>query len=267
LLAQPETLHEDMTVDSVLRGELALAQPRHGYRFNVDALLVAHFALTHVPREPEVVVDLGAGCGVIGLLLARRWPACRVVLVELQPELARLAERNVVRNGLASRVHVVCGDLERADSWRCSQQGPVLAISNPPFFPMSSGRLSPNPMVARAKHEVSCTLSGLVAACDKGLRPGDMLVLIHDARRRNDLVGFLEAAGLRVGRVRMVAPFPHSDPHRVLLSVERLEDNGLARPGWVEEPILVVHERPQVYSAELAAMLGDGPETSRGTRT
>lgn len=257
MFAEPETLHEDVTVDSVLRGELALAQPRLGYRFNVDALLVAHFASTQVIRKPDVVVDLGAGCGVIGLLLARRWPTCRALLVELQPELARLAERNADRNGLASRVHVVCGDLEQADEWRCNQQGPVLIVSNPPFFPISSGRLSPNPMVARAKHEISCTMSGLVDACDEGLRPGDMLVLIHDARRQEELEGLLQAASLLVRRTRMVAPFPNSAPHRVLLSVERAKGDRFVRPARVEEPMLVVHERPQVYSAELIAMLGE----------
>lgn len=256
MLAEPERLPEDVTVDSVLRGELALTQPRLGYRFNVDALLVAHFALTHVTRKPDVVVDLGAGCGVIGLLLARRWSTCRALLVELQPELARLAQRNATGNGLASRVHVVCGDLEQADAWRCNQQGPVLVISNPPFFPISSGRLSPNPMVARAKHEISCTMAGLVDACDEGLRPGDMLVLIHDARRLAELEALLEAAGLAVRRTRMVAPFPNSAPHRVLLSVERIKDDRFARPVRVEEPVLVVHARPQVYSAELISMLG-----------
>ena len=55
------------TIDSFLNGKLQIIQSRQGYRFSVDALLLAEFVSV---RSEDVVVDLGAGCGIISLFLA-----------------------------------------------------------------------------------------------------------------------------------------------------------------------------------------------------
>src|SRR5437016_1205479 len=105
---------EDVTVDAVCRGEVIVVQPRRGYRFSIDALLLAHFAAEAAQTlKPAArhAIDLCAGCGVVGLLLARRLPGCELDLVELQPELARLASEGARRSGLGERVRVHSLDL------------------------------------------------------------------------------------------------------------------------------------------------------------
>ena len=57
--------------DTLFSGRLICRQPEHGYRFSVDAVLAAHFA---GPAATDRVLDLGCGCGVIGLILAHRCP-------------------------------------------------------------------------------------------------------------------------------------------------------------------------------------------------
>ena len=75
----------ETSVDSIGRGALELEQPREGYRFNIDPVILADFAAARAV-SPERIVDLGAGVGIVGLLLALRFPAARVLLVELQLE-------------------------------------------------------------------------------------------------------------------------------------------------------------------------------------
>jgi tRNA1Val (adenine37-N6)-methyltransferase len=255
-----------LTDDAILRGALRLLQPRRGYRFNLDALLLAHFAAAALPEPPTLLIDLGAGCGVVGLLLARRWTRCRARLIERQAALAQLAAQNVTRNGLAARVRVFSGDLRRVALWRPrATTRRVLVVCNPPFFSLARGRCSPNRTVAEAKHELTCTLAELLDASARGLRPGDTLALIHLATRREELLRLLGEHGLAPQRQRLVLPAPGREATRVLLLARRLADRarceGAAKTvpcaGSIEDPPLVVHCAPGVYSVELRQLLGD----------
>src|SRR5258708_11852821 len=91
----------DLTQDAVLGGALRLRQPRRGHRIGHDAILLAAACPAH---SGEQVVELGAGVGAAGLALARREPDIRVMLVEIDPDLAALAAANAELNGLAARV-------------------------------------------------------------------------------------------------------------------------------------------------------------------
>jgi tRNA1Val (adenine37-N6)-methyltransferase len=238
------------TVDSIRRGELLLEQPRSGYRFSVDPVLLADFVERALPAPPGCLVDLGAGVGVVGLLLARRWPSTRVLLVELQPELAFLADGNVRRNGLQERVEVRCLDLREAARWR--DFGGELAVCNPPFYKVGSGRSSPSPQVSLAKHELCCSAGELVHAAVAGLKPGGALALVHAAEREVELGDELRRAGLALHTLRRVCPLPGREPTRVLL----LGVPGAAA-GPRELPALHLEERPGQPSEEARRLLGD----------
>src|SRR6185312_5067615 len=98
------------TQDALLGGRVRLLQPARGYRVAVDAVLLA--AAT-APAAGETVLDLGAGVGAVGLCLAARLANCRVVGIELQPDLAALAGRNASANGMADRVRTIVHDIAR----------------------------------------------------------------------------------------------------------------------------------------------------------
>ena len=243
------------TLDTVCRGLLALEQPRRGYRFDLDPLLLAQFCLGRV-QAPEAVVDLGAGCGVVGLLLGRHWPRCAVHLVELQAELADLGRENAARNALAERAVVHHADLRSWGAWPRPPRRPVLVVSNPPYFPTASGRVSADPQVAMARHELRCTLEELVATVARNVAPGDLLALIHLATRRESLLAALGDAFV-VRRVRDVHPLPGRPRHRVLVLAERRGAEGSPPDGEVArvDPPLVVAEAVGRFSEELRDLL------------
>src|SRR5690242_21787994 len=93
----------DLTDDAALGGRLRLRQPARGHRFGHDAILLAAACPA---QHGEIAVDLGAGVGAAGLALVLRVAGLTMHLVELDPELARLAADNAARNDLASRVPV-----------------------------------------------------------------------------------------------------------------------------------------------------------------
>src|SRR6266498_6081886 len=81
----------DETVDALFNGQIALYQSRAGYRFSLDALLLAHFVTI---KQREKIVDLGTGNGVVALVLAYLHPSVTMTGVELQAKMAERARRD-----------------------------------------------------------------------------------------------------------------------------------------------------------------------------
>ncbi len=88
-------LMNSYTTDTFFNGKIRITQDRTGYRFSIDAVLLAYFA---DPRSGNKVLDLGTGCGIIPLILAYRQPNIAIYGVEVQTELAELAVSNVREN-------------------------------------------------------------------------------------------------------------------------------------------------------------------------
>jgi tRNA1Val (adenine37-N6)-methyltransferase len=95
------------TTDSILNGALTLVQPRNGYRFSIDSILLGRFVRV---RRRDRILELGAGCGVISVMIAALWLPREVVAVEIQSDLAAIAERNAALNQLDS-IRVISADL------------------------------------------------------------------------------------------------------------------------------------------------------------
>jgi tRNA1Val (adenine37-N6)-methyltransferase len=114
------------TVDSLLDGALLLEQPVSGYRFNQDSVHLAQFAST---RRCSVACDLGAGVGVVGLLLLRMGTVRHMTGVERDPDLAQLASRNAARNDLHAQYTAATADVSALPEGNAA-----LVVMNPPYF-------------------------------------------------------------------------------------------------------------------------------------
>ena len=124
------TAGETTTLDWLMGGKLAIRQPVAGHRGGTDTLLLAAAA----PERSGVLVDLGAGVGTAGLAVARRGGCAKLVLVEIQPELAALAEENIAQNGFSDFASAVCADALSATGRRKSGLNNGMAdvvIANP----------------------------------------------------------------------------------------------------------------------------------------
>src|SRR4030042_3277031 len=98
----------ETTLDSIR--DVRLYQSRTGYRFSVDSILLYDFVNL---RRVNSIADLGAGSGIVGILLAKKYTDANITLFELQESLIRLAERNVLLNKLEDRIRVVKADITK----------------------------------------------------------------------------------------------------------------------------------------------------------
>jgi tRNA1Val (adenine37-N6)-methyltransferase len=235
------------SLDSLFDGRIQLYQSRAGYRFSLDAVLLAHFVTI---QARDKIVDLGAGNGAISLMLAFLAPSARVVGLEIQPAMIERARRSVVLNGLTARVSMRCGDV-RALATLGEGKSFDVVVCNPPYRSPLSGRVSPNSEKRIARHEFEGALGDFLRAGSFLLRRRGRLALIYPAFRCVDVLASMRAAGIEPKRLRMVHSFYASEASLILA-----EGVKGGRSEIVVQAPLIVYGEPRHYSAEVAAMLG-----------
>jgi len=235
----------DITVDTVFEGRLRVKQMRQGYRFSIDAVLLANFV---GPLTTETVLDLGTGCGIIPLILAFRYREIVAHGVELQPELADIAARNALDNGLSDRVLIHALDMKQVSPFLTS--GPVdLVVCNPPFHPVYTGRISPDSQRAVARHEIGITLFELVETAGRMLRDGGRFAAVYPVGRMDDMLLEMRREGLEPKILRLVHP-KENGPAKLFL-VEGIQGG---REALEVPPPLVIYQESGDYTEEVAAM-------------
>jgi tRNA1Val (adenine37-N6)-methyltransferase len=234
------------TLDTVFDGRLVLVQSRSGYRFSVDALLLAHFVSV---RRADRIVDLGSGNGVIALALACLYPAAAVTAVEFQAAMVERARRSARWNQLDARVEVLRGDVRRAGELPDAESFDV-AVCNPPYRGAASGRISAGDERRTARHELNGDLGDFLSAAHRLLRNKGRAALVHLAPRSVDVLGAMRSVGLEPKRLRMVYSF--ADAEASLLLVEGVKGG---RAGLTVETPLVIYRSGKTYSDEAAALL------------
>lgn len=225
------------TATAMLGGRLQLHQAAGGHRAGTDAVLLAAAA---DPAPGERIVDVGSGVGTVGLALALREPSAAVLLVEVLPEAAALARRNVALNGLDRRVNVAEVDLFDRDA-RADWNGRAsLVVSNPPFFEEATMRPSPDPAKRRAhtlgNAEVPMSHGDWLRATLRFLAPHGQLVLIH---RPDALAALLAAAEGRLGNVTVRPVYARAGEPAIRILVGGIA--GSRAPLSLADP-LILHE-------------------------
>ena len=242
------TIDKAETIDTILGGGLTIVQPLSGYRFSIDSILLARFA---APRPRDTVLELGAGCGVVSVMLAAIHRPRSVTGVELQPELAAMLSRNAAANGF-DMIRPVCADLRARRIEGLTPASFDYVVANPPYRESRAGRESPieGRRIARSG---GATLAEFIAAAARYAANGARVAIVFTADRCAELIATMKARALEPKRIRFVHPAPDAPASAILMEARK--------GGGVEariEPPLIIYQRPGVYSGEAREMLGGG---------
>jgi tRNA1Val (adenine37-N6)-methyltransferase len=188
---------EDETLDSFYHGRIRVIQKKKGYRFSVDAPLLADFIET---KASNLLLDLGGGNGIISLLLSRK-PFRRIVCLEIQESLADLARRNIRLNRLGERITLLQQDLR---TYRPRNKFDVI-FSNPPYISKISGHLSLSEEKSVAKHEIKCDIFDIMHLTGRLLKKNGRAYFIYPAKRKEDFDKALTRNNLNIKTLRFVS--------------------------------------------------------------
>lgn len=202
------------------------------FKPGTDSFLLGDFAR---PKRGDKVCDLGAGTGLLGLLLFDREAELTLANVELQPAAMMLAKRSFEESGLSSRCTFHEGDLrDRAVLPPAGSMDYV--VSNPPYYTAASGKLPESDPLRTARTENSCSLADVAAAAKYLLRWGGRFAMVHRAERLTDVLCTLREHALEPKRLRLVQHGPDTAP--MMLLVEAVRGG---KPGLVTEPTIILH--------------------------
>ena len=187
-------------------------------------------------KRGEKVCDLGAGTGLLGMLLLAREPSLHITNVEIQGAACKLALRTAELNGLSDSISCVEGDLR--DTALLPAGSFDLVICNPPYFALGTGAQAETQARNTARSEVSCTLEDICRTASRLLRWGGRLALVFRTERMAELMELTRRHGLEPKRLRFIQNTAHSLPSLLLLECKRGGKTGLA----VEAPLLMIND-------------------------
>ena len=228
-------------LDDLQCGGYRLIQRPDAFRFGTDSVLLADFA---APRPRTRAVDLGCGTGAVAMLMAAHEPGLCVDAVELQPDIADMARRSVLLNGLEGRMRVFAADLRDAHTFLGHGQY-ALAVCNPPYGRAGGTLPSRNESVRLARHECGLTPGDVAKSAARLLKNGGRLCVVFPAPRALEMMRAMEDHGIAPKRVRTVHGMPDRAPKFVLIDGVRGGGSGLH---WL--PPLVLRTADGSFSAE-----------------
>ena len=203
----------EATRDALFRGAINFWQPAkgRGYRFNMDSVFLADFAMPSAH-----CVDLGAGCGVVGLLILHVQKSHKLTMVERQPQMTSLCRDNLTENGFAHLAEVVEADLRELPTLSAET-----VVFNPPYFPAGSGRASPTKGKDEGRFERYGTLSDFIRAAKKIVTPEGTISAILRAERLDEARAIAKEHHLFVRRERLILPRKGDVPRNVLIELTK----------------------------------------------
>ncbi|MDP2279342.1 MAG: tRNA1(Val) (adenine(37)-N6)-methyltransferase [Nitrospirota bacterium] len=247
----------ELTLDTIR--DIKLYQNKKGYRFSVDALLLYSFVNL---RRAYRIADLGAGSGIVGILLAKKYHDSEVALIEIQNSLAGLAEKNIVLNKVEKRVRVIRTDIKKFklgdfhSENKTTLNSPLLTpnsfdlvVSNPPFRRQKTGLISPTDEKAIARHEIELKLADLIQAACSLLRSKGRFCMIYHPSRLVELIDALREKHMEPKRLRFVHSTLRTEAKMVL--VEAIKDGKAEMK--IEKPFCIYKE-DGTYTDEIKAL-------------
>ncbi|MGM9590098.1 MAG: tRNA1(Val) (adenine(37)-N6)-methyltransferase [Faecousia sp.] len=205
---------------------ITLEIPPGVFPLSTDSVVLAHFA--RLPRNAKVL-DLGSGCGTLGLTLCACDTGCQVTGIERDPLAHQAALANICRNGLDARMESICMDLRELSNI-IPAGGFSVCVSNPPYF--SGGPVSTT--LPQARQENTCTLADLMDAAGWALQFGGDFFLVHKPERLAQIITLAAARKLEAKRLLLLR---HREDGPIALILLQLRKGG--KPGLkIEEAAL-----------------------------
>ena len=218
---------------------MLLYQPESGYRYNSDSLFLYDFISSFKPRGR--MLDVGAGSGVVGLLVARDNPKVHLEAVEKQEAFVFLAAKNAEVNRIPYTLHQT--DFQAFED----ERGFEYIVSNPPFYHEGASR-SEHEMIHAARYNIHLPIEAFVKKAASLLRPQGHFIFCYDAQQFGHLCAALENAKLRVVDVQFV--HPKRDRKASIVMVHARKNSKSLMKVW---PPFFAFEG-DVYSEEAAAI-------------
>lgn len=242
---------DNIRIDDLQINNLKLMQDTTLFCFGTDAVLLANFAKI---KKDSVVLDIGTGNGIIPVLLTAKSYARKIYALEIQQKSFDLAIKNFELNSLQNIIEGVLGDINDVSLFKNNFFDYITC--NPPYKPAGSGIANPDDALKIARHEILCTLDGIVKNASRLLKPSGKLSMVHKPERLAELIYTYKKYGIEAKRIQMVYSNVGSSPCLVLL-----EGTKGGKPELKFEKPIFIYDENGNYTANIDRLYQKTKET------
>jgi len=210
-------------LSSFLKNDLLFYQKKNGFRFGTDTFLLSSFVKLH---HGERVIDLGTGCGIIPILLAKKYENAHFVGVDVVEESIQLSRENAKLNGVDDRFQAVLLNVKDVDKHFKPESFDVV-ITNPPFIEVERGKLNPKNEKAIAKHEILAKLKDFIRAANYLLKFRGRFYMICHTSRFTDTIHFCRNFNIEPKLLQFIHPRKGESASLFLLEARKGGGKGL----------------------------------------
>jgi len=238
-------LQDDEQLFDLQCNNLKIIQKKTGFKFGTDSVLVSNYAKV---KKGGIIVDFGTGSGIIALLMSAKTAAEKIIGIEIQTEMAKMANRSVDMNQLSSKVSIIEGDIKDAASI-FGKSSVDAVVTNPPYKEFGTGLKNQDDAETISRHEVTCKLQDIIKSAAEILKPNGYFTMIHRPSRIADIIENMRIYKIEPKHIRFVHPYPGKKPNMVLIRGNYLGGKFLE----IGEPLYIRDEKGD-YTKEILEM-------------
>ncbi len=238
-------LEENEKIEDLQYKGLSIIQNKKWFCFGMDAILLSDFAKKIKPNS--TVVDLGAGTGIISILLSKKTKAKEIICIEKQKEMVDLINKNIEINKLNQKLKVIKSDIINIEK-EIKEKTIDAIVTNPPYKKQNTGLESENKQKHIAKVETTATLEDFIKISSKILKDNGELFMVHRPERLVDIISIMRKYKIEPKRIRFVYSHKNKEENAKLVLIEARKN---AKAFLKVEKSLYVYEENGEYTEEI----------------
>ena len=238
-----DLLKEGERIDDLEYKGLKIIQNKEGFCFGIDSVLISDYAKKI--KKNSTIVDLGTGTGIISILLSKKQENLKIYGIEIQKDVAEMAERSVKLNGLEDSIKIINDNLKNLEN-HFSINSIDAIVTNPPYKKNNTGLKSDDYRNLVSRHEIECTLEDIINVSKKVLKDKGELYMINRVERLVDITYLLRKNKIEPKEIRFVHSKENEPPTLVLIRAVKNAGEFLK----IEKP-LIIYDNEGNYTEEI----------------
>ncbi len=180
-------IHDGERLDDLEFNGMSIISHKEKYCFTSDSVMLANLVKAGCR---DTVVDLCTGGGIIALLIAAKTNANKVYGIEIQQDMADMADRSVQLNNLTEKISIINADVIGISKLLGHGSADII-VCNPPYYKTSEGVSRLNKCIAIARHEILLPLQEMIKSASELLKYGGAFYMVHKSERLAEAIVLL----------------------------------------------------------------------------
>lgn len=211
-------LNENERIDDLEIKGMKIIQNKNGFCFGIDSVLLSDFAKEI--KNGAKCVDLGTGTGILGILLCAKTNLSQIIGIEIQEEVAEMANRSIILNNLENKFKIININLKEIKNNKINyleKNSFDYIITNPPYKKLNTGKINENKKKLISRHEITANLDDFIEVANYLLKDKGTIFMVHRPERLADIIEKMRKEKIEPKEIKFVYPKVNEEPNLILI--------------------------------------------------